>query len=269
MSDNYLKPVDDGLSTRPSQEYARYKLRALELYLATTNTSMRDKWKNRCYIDLQAGPGKIKIDQSVGFGSPLLALTAPYPTNHVFLNEWGEEEFAALKTRTDGIEGVRLFSNDVNLVVDEVIQQVRAIAPRSLNIAFLDPEGLELKWDTVAKLAQVPNTDLIINFSTSGVRRSFGRGYHDAIDAFYGNRNWRTLFQETTPSSRSLIDFYLKGLEAMGYLTEIDPDLPPSEIVARNSKNAEVYSIIFASKHELGRKFWAQAEKYTNQPRLF
>ncbi|MCU0465055.1 MAG: three-Cys-motif partner protein TcmP [Anaerolineae bacterium] len=265
MSDEYLQPIDDGLLTRPSQEYARQKLGVLKLYLGITNTSMRDKWRNRCYIDLQAGPGKIKIGSGIELGSPLIALTAPHPTNHFFFNELGNEEFAALKTRTVNKQGVRLFQQDVNVVVDEVIQQVRAITPRSLNVAFLDPEGLELKWETVSKLANVPSTDLIINFSTGGVRRAQGRGHIESVDSFFGTTSWRDLFANTkSPSSRELIDFYLMRLGGLGYQVK---DIP-KEVVARNSKNAEVYSVIFASRHPLGDKFWAQAETYTNQPRL-
>ena len=61
MSEDFLLPKDDGLTMRETHAYAKYKLDALKFYLHVTNTSMRGKWKNRCYIDLQAGPGKNRI----------------------------------------------------------------------------------------------------------------------------------------------------------------------------------------------------------------
>ncbi len=63
--DKYLLPEDDGLPTRASQDYARYKWKALEFYLRVTNTAMREKWSERYYIDLEAGPGKNHIGNEI------------------------------------------------------------------------------------------------------------------------------------------------------------------------------------------------------------
>jgi three-Cys-motif partner protein len=89
LNEDYLLPIEDGLPYRLSNSYAKYKLRMVETYLKITTNAMKDKWKNICYLDLQAGPGKnyFKQTHEVILGSPLIALTLPNPPTHFFFNE--------------------------------------------------------------------------------------------------------------------------------------------------------------------------------------
>jgi len=279
--DKYLLPEEDGLPMRPSQDYARYKLEALHHYITMTNTSMRDKqWREHFYIDLQAGPGKNRIGSTVILGSPLIALTTEHPFTQYRLNELGEEENAALRRRTSTsplLGRVKIYQQDLNQVVQEICSEIETIDAKylrgkmsCLNVAFLDPEGLELHWSTVARLAQVNRMDLIINFSTSGIRRSYGKGNSEVIDRFYGNDSWREVMKNGDPigQRRALINLYRSQLEKFGYYVDVDPELGSHDLAMRNSKNVEVYSLIFASKHPLGDKFWRQAGKSTQPPKL-
>jgi three-Cys-motif partner protein len=136
--------------------------------------------------------------------------------------------------------------------------------------AFLDPEGLELRWSTVERLARIRKMDLIINFSTSGLLRSHGKNHFDAITRFFGNENWWDDFNltDTVLRRRKLIGRYLDQLKNLGYYIEENPDVEYSDISFKNSKNAEVYSLIFASKSELGEKFWRQSKKTIKPPKF-
>ncbi len=272
----FLLPEDDGLPMRSSQEYANYKLKALTYYLSVTNTAMRDKWAVRYFVDLQAGPGKNQIGNSVVLGSPLIALTSPYPSTHFRFNELNTELGDALEKRVSKsslADQVKIYHQDVNSVVDEVSEEIR-LSDRtsgSLNVAFLDPEGLELHWSTVTKLASIKRMDLIINFSTRGVIGAIGAGYLQAVDQFFGTPTWREVDKypnNPTKRRRVLIDFYRQNLEKFGYNIEIDPDLGGSDIAVNNSRNSQVYSMLFASKHPLGEKFWKQAAKSVKPRKL-
>ena len=80
--ENYLLPEEDNLLVRPSGDWAQDKLFYVQHYIDTFEKSMRNsKWRSRNYIDLFAGPGKCKDrkTQEYFLGSPLLALTTPYP----------------------------------------------------------------------------------------------------------------------------------------------------------------------------------------------
>ncbi|HRF94540.1 MAG TPA: three-Cys-motif partner protein TcmP [Aggregatilineales bacterium] len=279
----YLEPVDDGLPMRDSQDYARdKKLAVLQYYLTQTIVSMRDKWSVN-FLDLQAGPGKNRIKDSneIILGSPLIALTLKYPFFHYYFNELNPENFSALSQRVATsplVSQVSLYQRDLNDVVYEICNGIddfdknayKLGVKRSLNVAFLDPTGLELHWTTVKRLAQVSKMDLIINFSTSGLNRVSGKYDNaDSITKFFGHDDLQEIFNigDTVKRRRAFIDQYLSQLQKLGYFIDVR-DLESPDISVRNSKNVEVYSLIFASKHQLGDIFWRNSKKKITPPRL-
>lgn len=271
--EKFLLDEDDGLPFRESQAYARNKLRLLRFYLEQFNVSMRDKWKTRHYVDLQAGPGKNRIGSDYLVGSPLISLTTSVTCTRFFFNELDEHNYNALRQRSqasDLFPQIQFFQGDANVIVDDVCREINeydASAKRrgewtSLNLAFLDPEGLELKWATVEKLANISRMDLIINFSTSGIRRNIGADNTAVIDEFFGTHDWKSAWDEFLKTERmpSLIKFYLSRLEPHGYKFQ-ELQIGEEIVSFKNSKNVEVYKLIFASKHPLGNKFWMQARR--------
>ncbi len=286
MTHIYLRNEADELQPRDSQDYAKDKLTILKGYMARFTTAMKDKpWRALNYVDLQAGPGKNKFSPSgdIMLGSPLLAFTTRFPFNNLFLVEMGPTEFEALETRvgaSDRRERVKLFNDDCNLAVDTIVERIRQIDEEyiegiwpSLNLAFLDPEGLEIEWQTVEKLASLQRMDLIINFSTSGITRNAGMAAQqkeDTIfDRFFGTRDWRLVYNQARRGGssvvrRELIDFYLDRLNAMGYV-----ETKREEKEFKNVQNVQIYTMIFASKNDLGIKFWNGAVQEVRQPPLF
>ncbi|MBI5959621.1 MAG: three-Cys-motif partner protein TcmP [Chloroflexi bacterium] len=282
MIEKYLLPEPDGLPTRPSQDYVLYKLKALSTYLKIAITAVGKKWPEIFYIDLQAGPGKNDVGNSVVLGSPLIALTTEkHPTQFRF-NELDPELKNALDQRISASplkDRVKSYQADVNEVIIQICDEIRERdrlarvnrQPSVLNIAFLDPEGLELHWVTVEQLASMNRMDLIINFSTQGIIRNIGAGNFEVVNRFFGTDQWREIDKPgSSPVARRrvLIDFYRQRLEKFGYHIKIDPELGGDEIAISNSKNSQIYSLIFASKHPIADKFWKEATKNVKQPRL-
>jgi len=175
---------------------------------------------------------------------------------------------------------IKLYQDDVNVVVNKICDEIQARDAEFLpgkwqcfNIAFLDPTGLELHWDTVARLASMGTMDLIINFSTSTINRVLGKAKRGTIEAksahqFFGTDDWPQEEPNATYSRRAWIDFYLERLKSFGYVVDIDPDWGGMDMAVKNSKNSQVYSMVFASKHELGNKFWSQSTKKAQPPKL-
>lgn len=274
--EKFLLPEEDGLATRTSQKYVFYKLNSLVYFIAQTNVSMRNHWTERYYIDLFAGPGKNTVGEQILLGSPLLALTADYPATHFWFNELDSSSKEALEQRVNASSlhrQVSISQGNANQVVHQICKEIKNRDQRtlSLNMAFLDPAGhTELNWTTVEELARVTKMDLIINFPTQGIIRNVNE-HPQTVDQFFGTTEWRKVFKpEANPASirRALIDFYLERLKDFGYIVEIDPNLGGDDIAVNNSKNAQVYSMIFASKHSLGAKFWRAAAKSVKPPKL-
>jgi three-Cys-motif partner protein len=282
----YLMPEDDGLLMREAGEWASEKLFYVERYIRMFETSMREKWPDRNYLDLLAGPGKNRLRDtgSVLLGSPLLALTAEHPFTGYYFVESGPEDAKALRERCDasGHAGrVRVFNDDCNVVVDQIVADLKHEHPKSLNLAFLDPEGLEMQWATVAKLASVPRMDLIINYPEGGLNRmmpvAVDSGGDTAVDRFFGDRGWRNIYAgwQRSPSGSvhwDLIDFYRNRLQALGYVeVRRDDEIGDEPLMRNTTRNAPLYRLLFASKHPLGKRFWNAVTRrdIDGQARLF
>ena len=282
----YLEAKNDGLPTRSSGPWALEKLDYLKRYIEVFETSMRDKWLVRNYVDLLAGPGKndIREAQTVVLGSPLLALTATHPFTGYYFIDSDPRNTKALRSRCAASaerDRVHIDTGDCNDLVDDVVTELKRTEQKSLNLAFLDPEGLELLWPTVAKLAGIRRMDLIINYPEGGLNRVMAKMYRDPeetiVDRFFGTDEWRSVYthwRQTRQGSvhRQLIDLYKRQFSALDYKEVLRADELGEEPLMRNVKRrAPLYRLLFASKHPLGQRFWHAVTRRDvyGQARLF
>lgn len=288
-------PIDDQLPMRSSGSWVIEKLHYVKKYIDMFTTSMHGKpWRNRRYIDLFSGPGKCVVRETgkIILGSPLISLKTRYPfTDYIFIDK-DDTNIDALQQRCSPFEAktnINYSIGDSNLLVKEVVRDIISTDKRfikdswsSLNLAFLDPEGLELEWRTVEALASVTKMDLIIHYSQAGLNRNLDRCFDDQaetiIDRFFGDRTWRSIFDQERKKSkkissihRALIDHYKSKLVDLGYVDvhSLEDDYEP--LMKGTPTNVPLYRLLFASKHELGHDFWSkvtQKDVY-GQARLF
>jgi three-Cys-motif partner protein len=283
---DYLLPVSDGLPARNSGEWVKEKLFYVKRYIDVFEVAMRGKsWRRRIFIDLFAGPGKCVIRDTNEhlLGSPLIALQTQYPFTDYYFSDLDRGNIDALRQRTANCSvpkgNVHFLLGDANRKVMDVITEIRRFDKQyidgvlpCLNLAFLDPEGLELEWETIAQLATMNRMDLIIHYSQNGLTRNLDKCYvtekETIVDKFFGDRKWRNVYKvalskrESIGIHRALIDFYKSKLSDLGYVVINDSDEIAREPLIRNTqKNAPLYRLIFASKHPLGNKIWNEVTK--------
>ncbi len=270
----YLQPVDDGLLMRKSGPWVAEKLDYLKRYIYIFETSLHDKpWRKRIYIDLFAGPGKCLIRRTgtVLLGSPLLALTTLHPFTDYFFVDQQPANIDALKQRCSDLalhDHIQYFTGDSNIIVEEIVRQILDFDKKnipgkysSLNLAFLDPDGLELQWNTILTLARPYSMDLIIHYPQGGLNRCMAKFYqaeeHTAVDFFFGDSEWRNLYKKHGNNHRVFMDYYKGKLSALGYKEVLRDDEVGDEPLMRNAqKQAPLYRLLFASKHSRGHEFW-------------
>ena len=279
---SYLEPLDDGLTMRRSGRWVAEKLHYLRRYIDVFTTSMHAKnWRAMHYIDLFAGPGKCSMrgTHAIHVGSPLLALQAPHPFTRYFFVDLDSANIVALEQRcsTSPLQGrIQFLTGDSNALVEQIVERIAAIdrpsVPgkwRSLNLAFLDPTGLDLQWATVEALASLSRMDLIIHYPQGGLNRQmakvFAREETTAVDRFFGGREWRKIYsrgQGKVGLHRKLLDHYKGKLHKLGYAAVKGGDEVGYEPLVRNvKKKAPLYRLIFASKHSLGNEFWEKVTR--------
>jgi len=254
---NYLLPEDDGLQMRPCGAWTAIKLDYLARYINIFEKAMRGKWQLRNYIDLLAGPGKnrVKDTKKVFFGSPLVALTTTHPFTGYYFIEKDPNNKAALEKRCMSsplYESLDIKEGDCNKLIDEVVLELRKTEIISLNMAFLDPQGMELEWNTVAKMASVKRMDLIIYYPLYGLTRNMPKLCESdgvtSIDNFFGGFEWRRIYlsnRHKPTLHRHLIDLYKSNLSALNY-TEVfsgDENLGDEPLIRNQIKNSRLYHL--------------------------
>lgn len=273
----YVRPDEDGLPMRAAGDWTEEKLDYLGRYVDMFVTSMRKRWRVLCYIDLFAGPGKLRLTKGRGggqviLGSPLRILQHRYAFNHYFLVEKDTACHAALQARVQASNRaarVRCLLGDANMLVEEVLDEIGVAEPwpdASLSLAFLDPEGLELHWQTVAALARKRRMDLVIYYPQSGLDRTLDNpSVGEKISRWIGTTEWQQVYEEARCSGVSphskLVELYCHQLAGLGYKVErahCGEVTEQTPAIHHSVTRAPLYRLLFASKCSLGQQFWTK-----------
>ncbi|MDX2166153.1 MAG: three-Cys-motif partner protein TcmP [Deltaproteobacteria bacterium] len=259
---------DDGLPVQCVGPWAKDKHDYLRRYVEATKAA-RSKFLTpsggrpaggAAYVELFAGPGRARIRTSGELipGSPFIAIEhAGAPFSRIVLAERDKANVAALLKRTDALDGrVRIVSGDCNERIDEIVAQ---IPEHGLNIALVDPYGLgPLRFQTLRKLASMKRMDLVIHFPTMDIKRNLGRA-GGFITRFLGTERWRDVVKKPEDVVK-LVEILRSQLAAFGYEQEKVRDLP-----IKQSTNAVMYHLIYATKDRLGNKIWDTIARTTAQ----
>jgi three-Cys-motif partner protein len=251
-------PVDDGLFIPEVGSWSIHKHHFLRRYIDAFTTAMRQKrWSGLHYVDLFAGAGveRIKDSGSLEWGSALIAAQAPHRFSRLHLCELDRKRFDALRMRVSKLGQAvepQLICGDANLVAAEVMS---AHPPRSLSLAFLDPHGLHLNFDTLGVLSR-RKVDLIIFFPDHlDALRNWEAVYHDDpnsnLDRVLGTPVWRTRLDATarTNWAQVLGDLYIEQIGKLGYRC-----FESERISLPNGRF--LYKLIYCSASSVGQKIW-------------
>ncbi len=261
----------DGLLARPARIWTQEKLTYLRKYATAFMTAMAGKWDHLVYLDFLCGPGRdIDTDTDQEFpGSPLIALSIEPHFDHLYLADKDSKNVKALEARISQADKARvtLRAGDCNLLIDDVL---KSISSRTLGLAFIDPEGFEVDFAMLAKLAR-RQIDLLYLFPSGiGVKRNLKNFLSLAkspMDRFWGGKDWRDLpearraagaLQEEDPEKvvKSLVSAFRQKLRDVGF-THQDEAAP----LFSNTRNAQMYHLLYLSHNEKGLKIWRGIKK--------
>lgn len=263
--------VDDGLPVRDSGYWAKEKLWYWNRYLEITTKAMVGNPAfpgGLIYVDMFSGPGVCAIHESSDRfpGSPLIAAGTPKKFTKILLCEMDPNLATAceqrLKNRGLTQNQFQVFRGDCNREVAAIAQ---AIPPKSLTLAFLDPTGLHLHFDSVSTLTQNRRVDLLILFpDRMDIIRNEGLYFEQSesnLDRFLGKgSNWRddrqsVVTNQASSISRFFVTCYKRQLQTLGY--DYSDDIP----IRHPTMNQSLYRLVYASKDQRGLDFWIKSCK--------
>jgi len=249
-------PTDDGLYIPTVGDWSRDKHYFLTRYIDAFTTSMKKKkWSGLHYIDLFAGAGieRLETSKNLDWGSPLIAAHARHAFDGLHLCEKNNRRYTALSLRIAKIRpDAQVLHGDANEKIKEIVKQ---IPQKSLSLAFLDPYGFDLDFDTVKLLSQL-RADLIIFFPDHlDALRNWGTNYlrdpNSKLDRYLGPAcDWRSAINNA-PSDRHAEVFrelYVAQIKSLGYTH--------FEYQRIYGKGHPLYILILCSRSALAAKLW-------------
>jgi three-Cys-motif partner protein len=254
-------PKDDGLYTPTVGRQSSDKHYFLMRYIDIFTTAMTGKWKGLHYIDLFAGAGieRLRGSEELHWGSPMIAANAPKPFDGLHLCELDPQKHNALERR---VAAVRLDSQILKRDANKEVHNIaKGIPQGTLSLAFLDPYGLELDFETLEVLA-AKQADLIVFFPDRvDILRNWKHYYYSdrnsKLDRHLGvGSGWRSVLDNAPPDNRVevLRKFYVQRLKQnLGY--------QHVEHERISSKGHPLYCLIFCSRSNLGAKFWREISR--------
>ena len=161
---------DDGLPWRDCGKWTEDKLWFWHRYLSITTSAMvgNPKWKGGLVnVDLFAGPGICRVRETGKRipGSPLIAAHAPKRFEKIILVERNDANSIACDERmrkSPAADRYKMFTGDCNSLITSVTREI----PRgALTLAFIDPEGLHVHFETLKELASGRRVDFLLLFA--------------------------------------------------------------------------------------------------------
>lgn len=269
--------------------WARQKLDGLEAYLNAYTQALKYQKFDLIFIDAFAGAGKAKIrdawegiededlllfdDEFVQAeaqyieGSPKRALGLANGFNrHYFFDAdpARAELLEALKGEFPK-KDIRVQVGDANPLIQELARGFNHHGTRG--VAFLDPYGPHLDWQTVVALAETKKFEVIVNFPLGmAINRLITRtgdipdNWRRDLDKCFGTNDWEKLVYDDQPNLFGDIDRHKvddAGSRLLGLYVDRLKGLfnhvaTPS--VVRNTRGVPIYYMIWAGQHGLGYK---------------
>jgi three-Cys-motif partner protein len=266
--------ADDKLYTPEIGSWGEDKYRLFWCYADLFATSMKEKWDQRVYIDLFAGAGHSRVEETERclLGTPLLALRVAHTFDWYIFCDQDPLCIYALRRRVETMRQtaeVRYVQGNVNTLTSRVLQEMPSLAPgkKVLSFCFADPFKLrDLHFSTIETLAQRYMDFMVLIPAMDPLRNevTYLDPSNDVVDLFVGTSSWREQWkkeQKKITFDTFIASFFSGQMRRLNYT---HGGLEDSLLVRSSEKNLPLYRLGFYSRHPLGSRFWREAKRYSD-----
>ena len=179
-------------------------------------------------------------------------------------------------------ENVQIFQGDCNeILLTQIFPNVRYEKFRR-GLCLLDPYGLHLNWNVIETAGKMGTIDLFLNFPIMDMNRNALWRNPECVHpegisrmtAFWGDESWKNIAYKKNPQLRlfgkpdllkttnnEVVDAFHRRLRKVAKFRCVLKPMP-----MRNSKNAVIYYLFFASQQPLALKIVEDIfSKYKNR----
>ena len=245
------------------------KLDIIKEYAAAYSTILNAQKKpsrHHIYIDAFAGAGLHKSKTSGDFvpGSPTNALLVNPPFREYHFIDLDEQKVASLENIARQRKDVHIYPGDCNRVLmDQVLPKAKWEDYRRA-LCIFDPYGLHLDWKVIAEAGRMRSVDIFLNFPVTDInrnvlwrdRKGVATEQIERMNTYWGDESWKQVVYkpssqmeiwgppaEEKASNEEVAEAFRKRLKDVAGFSNV-----PEPIAMRNSQNAVVYYLYFASQ---------------------
>jgi three-Cys-motif partner protein len=254
--------------------WSELKLEIVEKYGVAYTTAFSEKGKRlqKYYIDAFSGAG-IHVSKETGRpieGSPARALRVRPPFDHFYFIDLNPEKAAYLKSLCEGRTDVDIITDDASGYLTEKLLPKIRFEMFNRALCLLDPYGLHLDWEVMLEAGQSRAVDMFLNFPVMDMNRNAiwrnpdlaPQNGVERMTRFWGDETWKQAAYEESPqyeffsvpgrvkqANDAIVTAFrerLKKVAGFGFV--------PEPLPMRNSNNAVVYYLFFASPKPVAEK---------------
>jgi len=278
--------MDKSLRYDEIGNWSEMKLEILRKYSTSYSTILSGQKKVRLkhvYIDAFSGAGKHVSRETGEFvpGSPVNALNVNPPFAEYHFIDLDGAKVKALADAAGVRSDVHTYEGDCNEVLKKILPLVRYEDYRRA-LCILDPYGLHLNWEIIHQIGQMKSVEIFLNFPVADINRNVLWRYAEKVpkeqiermNAFWGDESWwnvaykkqPTLFgdEDVKTSNEAVAEGFRARLRDVAGFKHV-----PQPVAMKNTHNAIVYYLFFASHNATGEKI-AKAifKKYNESGRV-
>ena len=262
---------DDGLFAPKIKEHSLEKIRIHNYYVSMFSTAMREHWDQLAYVGLFSGAGRAHLSGTTEYveTSAMGALRVRFPfTKYIFVDsdarciEALEQRIRALPSSHD----IALVHRDVSAAVPDVIAAMPSFhRDRTLlSFCFVDPFSAELDFEVIRRLGNQYRMDfLVLLMLGRDIRTNFKRYLENEEDERIGrlidDPGWREEWRSRQLPDRDLVAFIIEKFDQAMVRLGYGSDREDAHPIRIPGKNVFLYSLVFYSKSDLGRRFFKAA----------
>ena len=229
----------------------------------------REKFKQRVYVDLFCGPGRIQVkgESVTRPGGAQVAwhhsLRDKVAFTSCLLGDLDEARAAACAER---LRAVGAPATALPGAAESTVDQALARIPRNaLCLAYLDPYNLQyLSFSVIEKLARLDYVDFAVHFSTMDLRRNVLMEFNPERARFDAAApGWREHIDPCSfvrgDADDAFFEYWCGLVKGLGF--SISRRMP----LVRDDGNRPLYHLVFFSRHELPNRIWGDVAQGANR----
>jgi three-Cys-motif partner protein len=252
--------------------WSELKLEIVEKYGAAYTKAFANKpTLKKCYIDGFSGAGVhlSKKTKTAIEGSPARALKIIPPFDAYYFIDLNADKTDYLRAICGERRDVHIHTGDCNEYLAKQLLPTIRFEKFNRALCLLDPYGLDLDWEVIRQAGQSRAIDMSLNFPVMDMNRNAiwknpdnaPQGGVDRMNKFWGDESWKEAAYAESPQrnlfaqeivkqgNEQIVAAFRERLKTVAGFSYVAQPLP-----MRNSRNAEVYYLFFASSKAVADK---------------